>query len=221
VAWVTPENAPNTTATLPAKVRFDAIFPLPVQMTSFTASVNGMSTELHWSTATEVNNYGFDVERRKIGVEWAGTNSWEKIGFVSGFGTSNSPHEYSYSDSRLEAGRYIYRLKQIDNDAAFEYSKSIEVKVGDMPDEFTVSQNYPNPFNPTTTIEFTLAQDSKVLLKVYNVLGQEVATLLNGEMQAGILHRVPFDASQLSSGVYFYRLEAKGNVQVKKLILMK
>jgi hypothetical protein len=86
---------------------------------------------------------------------------------------------------------------------------------------FALSQNYPNPFNPTTTIEFTLIKDSKVLLKVYNVLGQEVATLLDGEMQAGILHRVPFDASRLSSGIYFYRLEAKDNVQVKKLILMK
>jgi hypothetical protein len=195
--------------------------PLPVQTTSFTISVQGMSAELRWSTATEINNYGFDVERRKIAVEWVGTNSWEKIGFVSGFGTSNSPHEYSYSDSRLHAGRYMYRLKQIDNDAAFEYSLSAEVEVGAMPHEFTVSQNYPNPFNPTTIIEFSLAEKSKVLLKVYNVLGQEVATLLDGEMQAGILHRVPFDASRLSSGIYFYRLEAKGNVQVKKLVLMK
>ena len=194
---------------------------LPVQINSFTALVQGMSTELRWSTATEVNNYGFDVERRKIGVEWVGTNSWGKIDFVSGFGTSNSHHEYSYSDSRLEAGRYIYRLKQIDNDATFEYSKSIEVEEGAIPDEFTVLQNYPNPFNPTTTIEFTLAQDSKVLLKVYNVLGQEVVTLLDREMQAGILHHVPFDASRLSSGIYFYRLEAKGNVQVKRLVLMK
>jgi hypothetical protein len=91
----------------------------------------------------------------------------------------------------------------------------------DIPRIFNISQNYPNPFNPTTTIEFTLNKDSKVLLKVYNVLGQEVATLIDGEIQAGILHRVPFDASRLSSGIYFYRLEAKGNVQVKKLVLMK
>ena len=193
----------------------------PVQMNSFTVSVQGMSAELHWSTATEVNNYGFDIERRKISIEWIGTNNWEKIDFVSGSGTSNSPHKYSYNDSKLEAGRYIYRLKQIDNDAAFKYSKSIEVEVGAMPDVFTSLQNYPNPFNPTTTIEFTLAQDSKVLLKIYNTLGQEVATLLDGEMQAGILHHVPFDASRLPSGIYFYRLEAKGQVQVKKLVLIR
>lgn len=194
---------------------------LPVQMTSFIVSVQGMSTELHWATATEVNNYGFDIERRKIGVEWAGTNSWEKIGFVSGFGTSNSHHEYFYSDSRLEAGRYMYRLKQIDNEGAFEYSLSVEVEVGVLPHVFTVSQNYPNPFNPTTTIEFSLAEKSKVLLKVYDILGREVALLLNGEFDAGILHQVKFDASQLPSGMYFYRLEAGENMLVKKLLLIK
>jgi hypothetical protein len=195
--------------------------PLPVELSKFIVSLERSNAELRWKTETEVNNYGFEIERRTVNSQQLTVNSWEKIGFVVGAGTSNSPHEYTYSDQKLSAGRYIYRLKQIDNDATFEYSKSIEVQVGAMPDEFTVSQNYPNPFNPTTTIEFTLAQDSKVLLKVYNVLGQEVATLFDGEMQAGILHRIPFNASRLSSGIYFYRLEAKGNVQVKKLVLMK
>ena len=98
---------------------------------------------------------------------------------------------------------------------------SVVIQTPSVPNEYGLNQNYPNPFNPTTTIEITLAQNSKVLLKVYNVLGQEVATLLDGEMQAGVLHRVPFDASRFSSGIYFYRLEAEGNVQVKKMVLMK
>jgi hypothetical protein len=105
--------------------------------------------------------------------------------------------------------------------AGWSGTTEVEEPIKDIPRIFNISQNYPNPFNPTTTIEFTLIKDSKVLLKVYNVLGQEVATLIDGEMQAGILHRVPFDASHLSSGIYFYRLEAKDNVQMKKLVLMK
>jgi hypothetical protein len=105
--------------------------------------------------------------------------------------------------------------------AGWSGTTEVEEPIKDIPRIFNISQNYPNPFNPTTTIEFTLIKDSKILLKVYNVLGQEVATLIDGEMQAGILHRVPFDASHLSSGIYFYRLEAKDNVQMKKLVLMK
>ncbi len=194
---------------------------LPVQMTSFTASVRGMSAELHWSTATEINNYGFEIEKRTVKSEQQPVNGWQKVGFIAGNGTSNAPHEYIYSDSRLEAGRYVYRLKQIDNDAKYEYSRSIEVEVGVILQVFTVEQNYPNPFNPTTTFEFSLAKRSNVSLKIFDILGREVTTLIDSELEAGILHQVKFDASKLSSGMYFYRLEAGKDLLVKKLVLIK
>jgi hypothetical protein len=199
---------------------------LPVQLNSFTASViNGRSVCLAWTTATETNNLGFEIERRRVSVPLSiGTNvlstQWLKVGFVTGAGTSNIPKEYSFTDNDLLAGRYAYRLKQIDNDGSFKYSQSVEVEVS-IPKVFMLSQNYPNPFNPTTTIEFTLAEDSKVSLKVYDMLGREVGTLVNKELKAGVLHQVTFDASRLSAGMYLYRLQAGNNVQVKKLILLK
>ena len=193
---------------------------LPVELVSFTVTVASNAATLTWKTATEVNNYGFDVERRLINSQSSTLNSWGKIGFVKGSGTSNSAHSYSYADASVSSGTYAYRLKQIDNNGTYKYSSEAEVTVS-VPKVFALNQNYPNPFNPTTTITFTLAQDGFTTLKVYNILGKEVATLANGEMKAGVANTVSFNASKLSSGVYFSKLESNGSIQIKKLVLMK
>ncbi len=195
--------------------------PLPVQLTSFTAVINCCDALLNWRTATEVDNYGFEVERRSVTSDELRVTSWKKIGFVSGSGTSNSPKEYSFTDSKLPAGRYAYRLKQVDVDGLFKYSQSVEVEIGGVLKVFSLSQNYPNPFNPATTIEFTLAEDGLTTLKIYDVLGREVATLVKEELKAGVVHQVAFDASRFCSGIYFYQLESGSQTQVRKLLLMK
>ncbi|WP_295104057.1 T9SS type A sorting domain-containing protein, partial [uncultured Candidatus Kuenenia sp.] len=190
---------------------------IPVELTSFTAKSDNNTVTLNWTTATELNNSGFQIERSNGG-------EYQSVGFVAGHGTSTSTNNYVYLDQNVEAGTYTYRLKQIDLDGSFEYSNAVEVEVLGLR-EYTLSQNYPNPFNPSTTINFSLAVDSKVSLKVFNVLGQEVASLLNGQMSAGS-QKVSFDASSLNSGVYFYRLEADGIdgqkfSSTKKMILTK
>ena len=190
---------------------------LPVELVSFTAATDRTSTILHWSTATEINSQGFEVERRQAAA-------WQGVAFVTGAGTSNSPHNYSYADNKLAAGSYTYRLKQIDNDGAFMYYGSAAVEIKAAPETFALSQNYPNPFNPSTKIEYSIENAGMVTLKVYNIIGDEVATLVNGRQEAGS-YAVPFNASNgmlnLSSGVYFYRLVNGSSVSVKKLILMK
>ena len=194
--------------------------PLPVELTSFTASVSQLNSDLNWSTATEVNNYGFDVERRTVSSQLSAVSTWQKVGFVQGNGTSNVQHSYSFSDKVTVSGTYAYRLKQIDNSGAFKYSQEAEVTI-EVPKVFMLNQNYPNPFNPTTTISFTLAQDGMTTLKIFDITGREVATLANGMMKAGVVQQVTFDASRLSSGIYFSCLESNGLRQIKKLMLMK
>ena len=191
---------------------------IPVELTSFIANVNQNSVRLEWSTASELNNSGFEVERSLAGSEY------KVIGFVEGKGTTTEIQNYSFTDVRLAAGKYSYRLKQIDFDGTVSYSPVVEVDVT-QPLEFNLSQNYPNPFNPSTTIQFSLAVNSKVEMKVFDVLGQEVITLLNKDMDAGY-HEIAFDASNISSGVYFYRLETtavngQNFTSVKKMILTK
>jgi len=190
---------------------------IPVELSSFTAQVTNGTVTLNWSTATETNNQGFDVERNS-------GNGFEKIGFVTGFGTSTEIHNYSYVDASLEGGIYSYRLKQIDYDGTFEYSNVVEVDVT-IPDVFALEQNYPNPFNPSTKIKFSLAADSKVSLTIFDILGQEVANLISGDLTAGF-HEMDFNASNINSGVYFYRLDATAVdgtnfTSVKKMILTK
>ena len=194
--------------------------PLPVELVSFTATVASNAATLTWQTATEVNNYGFDIERRLVNSQSSTLHNWGKIGFVKGSGTSNSAHSYSYTDASVSSGTYAYRLKQIDNNGTYKYSSEAEVTVS-VPKIFALNQNYPNPFNPTTTMSFTLAQDGFTTLKIYNVLGCEVATLASGELKANVVNIVMFNASKLSSGVYFSKLESNGSVEIKKLVLMK
>ncbi|MCZ7608824.1 MAG: T9SS type A sorting domain-containing protein [Ignavibacterium sp.] len=191
---------------------------VPVELTSFTASVIDGNVILSWSTATETNNSGFEVERSFNGSDFA------NVAFVAGNGTSLQIHNYSITDKNLVDGNYSYRLKQIDFNGDFEYSKIINIEVT-APVEFSLAQNFPNPFNPSTKITFGLAIDSKVKLSVYNLLGEQVAELLNSNFSAGT-HNVSFDASNLNSGVYFYRLDANGIdgqnfSSIKKMILAK
>jgi hypothetical protein len=191
---------------------------IPVELTSFTASVNDNDVTLSWETATELNNSGFEIERKSA------VGEYDKIGFVPGFGTTTEHRAYSFSDANLLSGNYTYRLKQIDYDGTFEYSDPVEVEIV-IPDVYSLHQNYPNPFNPSTTITFTLAANAQVTLKVFDILGQEVMTLINQDITAGV-HTYDFDASGINTGVYFYRIEANGIdgtnfTSVKKMILLK
>jgi hypothetical protein len=194
---------------------------VPVELTSFTADVNGAGVSLHWQTATETNNKGFEIERSQHSL--VNGQKWEKIGYAAGFGTTTEPKTYSFTDNNVTSGAYSYRLKQIDFDGSYSYSNEVEVEV-DAPLQFALSQNYPNPFNPTTQIEYSIPQDDYVSLRVYNALGQQVATLVNGIVKAGS-HSVSFNASSaaggLSSGIYYYRIQSDNKVLVKKMMLMK
>lgn len=192
---------------------------LPVELSSFTAAVKEQTVSLHWRTETEVSNYGFEVERAVINSKSTKQNSeFEKIGFVEGHGNSNSPMDYSFIDEKpLGGSKFQYRLKQIDTDGQFEYSDIVEAEI--IPDKFTLFQNYPNPFNPTTTIQFQLPKESKVVFKIYNILGEEVAELLNDKKSAGV-YEVVFNARGLPSGTYIYRIYAENFVETKKMILL-
>jgi hypothetical protein len=185
--------------------------PLPVELTSFTARAAGSVVNLNWETATEVDNNGFDVERNSTGT-------WQKIGFVEGHGTANSPKYYNFTDKSVTGNKIQYRLRQVDNDGAFEYSNVVEVELA--PTTFALDQNYPNPFNPATMIRFSLPTASVVTLNVYNTLGEKVTTLLNGAMESGY-HQVSFDAANLPSGLYLYEIKAGEFSSIKKMILMK
>ncbi|MBE2279873.1 MAG: T9SS type A sorting domain-containing protein [Ignavibacteriaceae bacterium] len=195
-----------------------AVQVIPVELTSFAASVNRNDVTLTWGTATETNNMGFEVERKSANGEFV------NIGMVGGHGTTTEPRNYIYTDANVASGSYTYRLKQVDFDGTFEYSSAIEVDVN-IPAEFSLAQNYPNPFNPSTTINFALKVDSKVSLRIFDALGQEVKTLLNDNYTAGV-YNIDVNASALNSGVYFYTLEASGVdgskfAATKKMILMK
>ncbi|MBE0539671.1 MAG: right-handed parallel beta-helix repeat-containing protein [Ignavibacterium sp.] len=200
-------------------------YPLPVEFLSFTSSVVDNDVTLNWVTATETNNQGFQIEKRKTQEERSG--NWQNIGFVNGNGTSTESRSYSFVDENLSSGKYQYRLKQIDFDGSYKYSSSIEVEVN-IPEKFSLGQNFPNPFNPSTKIIWQSPVGSWQTLKIFDVLGNEVATLVNEYRNAGS-YEINFDASKFSSGVYYYQLRAgdpstgtgQGFVETKKMILMK
>lgn len=198
--------------------------PLPVELSSFTANSKDNAVNLHWTTATEIENSGFDVERAQV---LSGSKNWTKIGFVKGSGASNTPKEYSFSDANIQGnGTYLYRLKQIDNNGQFIYSSEISVSVAFAPKTYTLDQNYPNPFNPSTSIRFGLPVDSHVQVRVYNSIGQQVALLTNDVMSAGY-QTINWNAASLSSGLYYYSVEAKSLdgkstfTATKKMMLLK
>jgi hypothetical protein len=186
---------------------------LPVELSSFSAVIINGSIKLNWRTETEVNNYGFDILRQ------AQDDRREKIGFVDGYGNTNSPKQYAFIDDNVISGKYAYRLKQIDNDGTFEYSKIIEVDMN-APIGYELSQNYPNPFNPETTIKFAIPKSGLVKLSFYNILGELKGTLVNEFKEAGI-HTVNINALGLSSGIYVYKLEVDDYIQIRKMTLIK
>jgi len=185
---------------------------IPVELTSFTAFSQSGYIELNWSTATETNNMIFEVERRNEDSDFI------LVGFVEGKGTTTEPHEYFYIDRNVTTGKYFYRLKQVDFDGTFEYSNEIEVDAS--PTSFSLEQNYPNPFNPSTKITYSIPYKSFVTLKVYDPLGSLVTDLVQEEKEAG-KYEIDFNASDLSSGVYFYRIESGDFMQTKKMILLR
>jgi hypothetical protein len=189
----------------------------PVHLYSFTSILHDKNATLNWVTVSEQNNSGFDIERK------SNTENWIKKGFVKGNGTTNSPFNYSFEDRNLQTGEYYYRLKQIDYNGNFEYyNLSIPVNVG-IPSKFDLSQNYPNPFNPITKINFELPEDTKVNISVFDLSGRTISTIVNEVRTAGY-HTVQFDASEISSGVYLYRIiTGNGNkfVMTKKLVVLK
>ncbi len=197
--------------------------PIPVELISFSANQKDNSVQLRWITITERNNAGFELERQ-LPVDYSAVNSWEKIDFIVGNGTTSESNNYSYIDIFVANGLYNYRLKQIDYDGTFKYSNIIQVEVK-LPNNFSLEQNYPNPFNPSTKIKFTIPVVEKghapfVQLIIYDVLGNEIATLVNEEKPAGT-YEVVFNASEYPSGIYFYRLQAGTFVETKKMILLR
>jgi Domain of unknown function (DUF5050)/Secretion system C-terminal sorting domain len=197
---------------------------LPVELTSFTVLKMNDVVKLNWQTATEVNNYGFEIERHSVTQIASNlSNKWEKVGFIEGHGNSNSPKLYSFTDIPTGGTNFSYRLKQIDIDGKFTYSDIVEVEV--IPENYELSQNYPNPFNPSTTISYKIPEDSFVELKVYDILGKEVAALVNKREKAGN-YKVTFDTQNiagkhLTSGIYFTRLNSGSYTGLIKMLLIK
>lgn len=191
---------------------FSAI-PVPVELVSFNANVNKGIVNLQWATATEINNQGFEVQRK------FGSNNFVTVGSVNGHGTTTSPNHYTFSDKLLNSGKYIYRLKQIDFDGSFSYSSEVNVDVN-LASKYSLEQNYPNPFNPSTKISFSVPQLSFVSIDVFNSIGQKIATLVNEQMNAGN-YSINFDAANITSGIYFYKMTAGNFTEMKKMILVK
>ena len=187
---------------------------LPVELSSFTGKSIEEKIMLHWITKTEVNNYGFELERAL-----SDSKVWDNIGFVKGNGNSNSSKEYSFTDNNLSGGsKFIYRLKQIDYDGKFVYSDEIEIEIKTT--KYELYQNYPNPFNPVTNFKFEILNRRLVTLKVYDMLGNEITTIINKELDPGF-YKFQWNAGNLASGVYLYRLHAGNYINTKKLLLIK
>jgi len=210
------QNSSNTTT---------IAVPVPVELISFTSEVDNNNVTLFWQTATETNNSGFEIERKKSEAR-SQESEWKRIEFVEGKGTTTETQVYSFIDKNLITGKYNYRLKQIDFDGTFEYSNVIEVEVTS-PSTFSFEQNYPNPFNPSTKISYQLPVSSDVTLKVYDILGKEVVTLVDEYKPAG-KYEVEFNAlssfrlvRNLTSGTYFYQLQAGSFIETKKMSLLK
>lgn len=191
---------------------------MPAELVSFNSAVNGRDVNLKWTTSTESNNAGFEIQKSVSGNQ---NLMWNKIGFVKGSGTTNIPINYSFTDSKLISGKYQYRLKQIDNNGNFKYFELNNVVEIGIPKKYSLNQNYPNPFNPKTKIEFQIPKDSKVSLIIYDITGRQVATLINNELKKADYYSVDFNASNLASGIYFYRIISGSYIETKKMTLIK
>ncbi len=186
---------------------------IPVELSGFTAVSNNGKIELNWTTVTELNNSGFEVQRSNDGIDF------EKIGFVPGFGTSAEKHFYSFIDDKAVDIRYFYRLKQIDFDGSYKYSDVIETK-NIQKLSYSLEQNYPNPFNPSTSIQYAIGNRQFVQIKIYDVLGNEITTLVN-EVKPQGRYEVNFNAGSLANGVYIYKIQTGDFISSKKMILIK
>jgi parallel beta-helix repeat protein len=196
---------------------------IPVELSSFTAELDGNTVQLNWSTSTEKNNLGFEIERSVISNDVRNL-IWMKIGFVDGKGTTTEPQNYYFNHKELKTGAYLYRLKQIDFNGTFQYSKEVKVEIIS-PNEFVLEQNYPNPFNPSTKISWQSPVSGHQTLKIFDVLGNEVATLFDEYREAG-RYEVEFNVAQvsrpeISSGLYLYKLTAGNFSAIRKMMLIK
>jgi hypothetical protein len=220
VVYNTGNTTPWTLTVITANGTFNSPSdaPLPVEMTSFIGIAKGNNVQLTWKTATEVKSSTFEIERRT-------TSDWKKIGERKAAGTSNAPREYTYTDNMENIGgsKILYRLKTVDNDGSFTYSSEVEVVA--IPTAYGLENNFPNPFNPQTKIQYSLPENAKVRLAVYDMLGRQVAELVNEEQNAGYYEKT-FTGSNLSSGMYIYRITAQAQgknafTKVKKMLLVK
>jgi hypothetical protein len=196
---------------------------MPVELVYFEAEILDSLILLKWGTASEVNNYGFDIERADMQY------NWETLGFIDGQGNSNIPHDYTFEDtSAIKNHSYYYRLKQIDTDGTFDYSDTIFVdfitavlELSEIPvNEYRLYNNYPNPFNNNTIIKFSISENTPVSLRIFDILGKEIAVLLEEEKSIGV-YSIPFTAPDLTSGVYFYQLVTRNYKESKKFVLIK
>ena len=193
----------------------DTLTMTPVELKYFSAVVNGSKVSLQWETITETNNLHFDVERRSGNPE----SRWITIGSVNGKGTTTEPSSYYFNDAPLVNGIYYYRLKQSDFNGMVKYSNEIQVQFLNIMN-FSLNQNYPNPFNPATTIGYQLPAEGHVVIKIFDMLGNEVKTIVNENKPAG-LHEITFDASDLGSGMYVYRMTSGNYIESRKMLLLK
>ena len=217
---------PTYNSSVQINVQMIPVVPIPVELVSFTAEQIDNQVELKWTTASELNNKGFEIQRSKLSEDKK--QNWKTIGFIEGKGTTTEINSYSFIDNEVESGKYYYRLKQIDFNGSYEYSKEVEVEVS-QPNNFYLSQNYPNPFNPVTKIRYTIPRSTEyysvlhnVTLRIYDVLGNEVATLVNEDKPSGT-YEFYFDAEiyNLQSGVYFFTLQADSYIETKKMVLLR
>ena len=193
--------------------------PLPVELASFNYNVSRNNVELKWKTAMETNNSGFDIERKL-----AGTDTWMKVGYRTGAVNSKTPVDYSFEDRNLTTAKYNYRLKQIDVNGNYNYLQLAGIVEIGIPTKYDMSQNYPNPFNPATKINYELPFDSKVSIALFDILGRQIAQIVNETQQAGY-YTAQFNGSNLASGIYFYNIMAEGGSSkfsaTKKMMLVK
>ena len=190
---------------------------LPVELSSFSSSINRNDVALNWATSAEVNNSGFEIERKSV----SDNSGWDKIGFVNGNGNSHNDNYYRFDDRGLKTGKFNYRLKQIDYNGNYEYfDLSNEIIIG-VPAKFELSQNYPNPFNPATKINFSLPLDTKISLNIYDISGRLISTLIKNEFRTANYYTVEFNGFNLASGTYFYTIQTDRNNETKKMILLK
>lgn len=212
-----PIQINSYTSSVTFNVQMIPVVPIPVELSSFSVVVTRNNVHLKWSTVTETNNMGFELQKSQKSK--INNQNWSTIAFIPGKGTTTEFQNYSYVDKNLNPGSYLYRLKQIDFDGSLSYSNEIEVNI-QIPQTFSLEQNYPNPFNPSTKISWQSPVSSWQTLKVYDVLGNEVATLVDEYREAG-KYEVEFDAENLSSGIYLYKLQAGSFINTKKMILMR